>query len=328
MMKKINIPLSDTKHCLLACINSILKLYGYEFDEAELFLIGGGYYMEYIAEEDFLGTSYNKLVFNCNNSELFSAKLIIDNLPDDRFAWLNFIDLQISAGSPVILCMNSSYLYYHKEFNNERKHFIVINGVDKSTSIVHVTDFFMQDNKGRSSQFEGDIDINRICDGIWGCILIKPNSYACKKLDKNVALYLLLTSLKKYTCDSNFESGDALIRLYLKEIYKYEKMGEKEFLMHISNMYYYLKHSSVFHILYYTKQIIQKHLNNQEELVQEIENQIFRWKAYCMNLMKLCVKNENDKVLCLYEKGSEHLNDIKNILNKVVNYIEKERKIL
>ena len=327
MMNKINILLSDTKHCLLACINSILKLYGYEFDEAELFLIGGGYYMEYVAEEDFVGASYNKLVFNCNNSALFSSKLVVDNLPDDCLAWLNFIDMQINEGHPVILCMNSSYLYYHKEFNNERKHFIVVNGVDKSTGIVHVTDFFMQDNKGQASQFEGDIDINRIRDGIWGCILIKPNFYACKKLDKNVALYLLTTSLKRYTYDSNFESGDALIRMYLKEMFKYEKNEEREFLMHISNMYYYLKHSSVFHILYYTKQIIQKHLNDHEELVQEIDNQISRWKAYCMNLMKLCVKNKNDKVLCLYEKGAEHLNDIKNVLNKVVNCIEEERKI-
>lgn len=309
-LQKYTIDIKDeliTGHnCLLASLRCIIEHYGCRYSEVQLFLLTNSFKIRYGNNLNEIGRNTLEVLREFEKRTLISVKV----RRRDRGEIIPEQMCQDMKKSMLMLSVDTKHLSYNKLYsaNENRKHFIILYGIDINRNTAYIMDLYLLDYKGDVSSFRGEISFDEMAIAADRCYNF------CFDIKRDLPEYEVL----QYACsdmqrflegseDNQGAIGSTALKNYLKDLIKLETLDGHDLATTCATVNYNIKIRSFNLINQYMIIFLDENGTMKKcdikELMSLIRWHMAEWEKIGLAILRVGISKRKSNLACIMEKS-------------------------
>lgn len=331
-----NMKVEAGKSCLYSSLANLLRYYGFQLSESDVFFICRGFDYKYLKTKfTECDRPSDRFIYRDIKTVSEALQKVIgfklcygDSL--ESMDLVKQVNQGIENNNPVLLLLNPSVLTYTpREFDPDGKfelHCIILKGIDWDRNLAHIVDTYVVDNLGRVSVYEGTLSMEIIIKEVKGFLYfdeVEARMLSSIEIEQSVC-DTLNTFLKARENDNECTGWSALQRCI--EDITFVQGKEEEFL----NNYYlelsYLIRAHFLFIFDYLSETLKNYSmigQSNIEVYDELDKLRSEWSTFCIKLWKASFHGLLYNITKAITEGRSLIDRIRHLLERVVQYIQE-----
>lgn len=293
------------QNCFLASLRCIMEHYGCRYSEVQLFFISNSFKIRY-------GNDLNEIGrYTMDGLNEFSKRthITITTLRRDAGEMIPEKMLQMLKCSMIMLDVDTKYLNYSRLYseNENRKHLIVLYGIDINEKTAHIMDLYMLDYKGNVTVYQGKIPLDVMTASASRCFCFSFDNK--RDLSDPEILQYARTDLQEFIAgseDNGMAIGSLALRNFLKDIVKLDELDNQDLASTCSNINYYIKIRSFNLINKYLMCFLDENkflkAKDSEGLLASLRWHFDEWEKIGFAILRIGISKRKGNLVDIYEK--------------------------
>jgi len=220
--------------------------------------------------------------------------------------------LKMLKSGMIMLDVDTKCLNYNKLYteNENRKHLIVLYGIDINEKTAHVMDLYMLDYKENVTVYRGKIPLDVMTASASRCFCFCFDKK--RDLTDREILQYASTDLQKFiegSEDNGTAIGSLALRNYLKDIVKLDELDNQDLASTCSNINYNIKIRSFNLINKYLMCFLDENkfllAKDSEDLPVSLRLHFDEWKKIGLAILRIGISKRKGNLVGIYEKSMQ-----------------------
>lgn len=295
-------------NCFLASLGCIIEHYGCRYSEMQLFLISNGFRIRYGNDLNEIGRYTMEGLNEFGKRTLIQVTIQrrdIEGFDPEKI-------VQVLENSMIMLDVDTKHLSYNRLYleNDNRRHLIVLYGIDTIEKSVNIMDLYMLDYMGNITAYCGKIPFDEMTAAAFRYF------YFCfdnkKDLSESEILRYACTDFRIFmegSQDNEGAIGSLALRNYLRDILKLEALDNDELACTCANINYNIKIRSFnlinkYLICFLDENAAIKRRDN-EEMLGRISWHMTEWEKVGLAILRIGISKRKSSLVSVYEKSMQ-----------------------